>query len=71
MSNADLISVSDAADRRGVSHQAVYKALNNGTLTEERAGSHRLIVKDEAFEAWMQTPPQPGTPKGDDSSHSS
>lgn len=68
MSSPDLISASEAAERRGVSRQAVYKALDSGALNDYRTGHMRLVVVDGAFEEWMNKPIQPGKPTDTDDS---
>jgi len=70
MSTNDLISVPEAAEIRGVSRQAVYQALDSGTLTERKAGTHRLVVVDDAFHEWVEKPPQPGISSDSDTSSS-
>lgn len=71
MEDTELISATEAASRRGVSRQAVYQALDSGTLTEYRTGNTRLVVTDEAFSEWVKKSPQPGTATGSNDSPNS
>lgn len=51
----DLIDARTAAKKRGVSRQAVYKAMDSGLLNDYRTGNHRLIVVDDAFNRWLDS----------------
>lgn len=44
-----LLSISQAARLIGMSRQAVFLAVNRGTLASERHGPYRLIQKSEAI----------------------
>jgi len=54
--SSDPISAREAAERKDCSRQAVYQALDVGTLNELRTGGLRLVHTDDAFEAWQPKP---------------
>ena len=47
-----LIPVSEAAQRKGCTRQTIYNALERGDLTGRIFNTMRLVVVNEAFEAW-------------------
>ena len=49
---SDLLSVREAVDEKGVSRQRLYVLLDQGRLTEQRVGPHRLIVRDALYEGY-------------------
>lgn len=51
----DVIDARTAAEKRGVSRQAVYKAMDTGLLNDYRTGHHRLVVVDDDFNQWLDS----------------
>jgi len=51
----DLISFSDAARDIGCSRTTLYRAANDGRLNDVEVGGRRMLVKDEAWEAFEPT----------------
>jgi excisionase family DNA binding protein len=48
----DLISFSDAAREIGCSRTTLYRAVDDGRLNDLEVGGRRMLVKDEAWEAF-------------------
>lgn len=56
-----VASVREIAESKGVSPQAVRAAVDRGTVNAYRSAGTVLVVRDAALEAYLATPPQPGT----------
>lgn len=52
----NLISVRDAALEKGVSRQAIYKALDEGRIREVALGGIRLVKKDRKYDLYNPRP---------------
>ena len=52
----NIVSVKGAAREKGVSRQAVYRALDEGRLTEVRMEGIRLIQKDSKYQDYAPRP---------------
>lgn len=63
----DLLSVSQAAEIKDCHRMTIYNALDRGDLNEYRAGNTRLVVRDNAFEAWEVKVKHREKPRTDDS----
>lgn len=50
MSPNDLISFTDAAREIGCSRSTLYRAADDGRLTNVEVGGRRMLIKDEAWE---------------------
>jgi excisionase family DNA binding protein len=46
----DLISFSEAAREVGCSRSTLYRAADDGRLTDVEVGERRMLIKDEAWE---------------------
>lgn len=46
----DLISFSEAAREVGCSRSTLYRAADDGRLTDVEVGKRRMLIKDEAWE---------------------
>ena len=55
----NVLPVPEVARLKGTSRQAVYAALERGTLNGMRVGSTRLIIRDSALSTYLSKPPQP------------
>ena len=55
----NVLPVPEVARLKGTSRQAIYGALERGTLNEVRVGSTRLIARDSALSNYLARPPQP------------
>ena len=51
-----LVSVKGAAQEKHVSRQALYRALDEGRLTEIRLDGIRLILKDPKYDEYAPRP---------------
>jgi hypothetical protein len=53
MSDApNVVLATEMAREKGCTAQAIYNALDRGDLNEVRMGRHRLVRKDEKYEAY-------------------
>ena len=48
----EVISFSEAAEQIGCSRTTLYRAVDDGRLRDVKVGGRRMIVKDEAWEAF-------------------
>lgn len=60
----EWLTAGAAAERAGVSREAIGKAIRDGRLPAELAGRKTYLVKTQDVDAWMQTrkarpPPAP------------
>ncbi|WP_263835315.1 excisionase family DNA-binding protein [Salinibacter sp.] len=55
MNPGDLISFSDAARKIGCSRTTLYRAADDGRLNDVEVGGRRMLIKDEAWEAFEPT----------------
>lgn len=61
MTTPALLSASEAARRKGVSRQAVYKAIARGTVNGIRVGDAILVLDDDRFAAYAPQPYRRGS----------
>ena len=48
-----LLSTSDAADQKGISKQAIIKAVDRGDINGQRTGPRTLVIIDNRkFQEW-------------------
>ena len=64
----NVLPPAEVARLKGVSRQAVSTAASRGTLNAVRVGRAVLILRDDALDAYLAAPPQPGAAEaaGDD-----
>jgi len=48
----DVITFSDAAREIGCSRTTLYRAVDDGRLNDVEVGGRRMVLKDEAWEAF-------------------
>ena len=48
----DLISTTEAAERKGVTRQTVANAINRGVLNGQKIGHSIVVMVDKTFEKW-------------------
>ena len=48
----DLISTTEAAERKGVSRQAIVDAIDRGDMKGQKIGHSIVVLVDKAFESW-------------------
>lgn len=48
-----MISVAEAAERKGVSRSAMWRAVTNGEVNGEQIGRSWAVKVDRKFEAWQ------------------
>jgi len=51
-STSDVISFSAAAEKKGCSRTTLYRACDDGRLTDAEVGDRRMIVMDDQWEAF-------------------
>lgn len=49
----DVLSVPVAAEEKDCSRQTIYNALDRGALNGLRTGNTRLVIRDEAYQAFQ------------------
>ena len=52
MPKPNVTTAKEAAREKGCTQQAIYNALDRGTMSEVRLGGIRLIVKDAKYAAY-------------------
>lgn len=52
MTEPNVLPAAEAARRKGCTTQAVYNAIERGDLTGVRVGRHRMVARDEKYDAY-------------------
>ena len=56
MTRTELISTTEAAQRKGCSRQAVHQAAKSGKLDAEQVGRSYVVRVNKVFEQWAPNP---------------
>ena len=52
----DRLSVTEAAERKGCTRQAIHYAINSGKIDAELIGAYKAVVPNARFERWKPNP---------------
>lgn len=56
----NVITAAEVARRKGTSRQAIYQAMDRGSVNAVTMGRTRLILVDEALDSYLAREPRPG-----------